>query len=115
MKVRKFNEDIDVNRKALMNKCLGLFEELWDEKLLLIKLNIVPADHYNSNFYQLFCKVNRDITHKTHKDFDQLFDLLEKIGFEFKLSNDRLDIFIDNINIFIAEMETLVDSKKYNL
>ena len=116
MKIERFNESAtnpETERVYLMDQCLNLFKELWEDKLLLVKVDIQPTNDFEG--YQMWCRVNRDIRNNTIGDFIFLFDFLDKLNFKYRFGNERLDVYIDNIQEFIDEMSAMVNAKKYNL
>ena len=114
MKYLKLYENME--SETLIDKCLELFKLLWEEKLLLFKTNIIPTNPMNINTeYQLFSKINRDVSQDSYKDFTELFEIITKLNLKFQYGNDRIDILIDDIEKFINEMELLINAKKYNV
>ena len=116
MKIERFNESAtnpEPKRIDYMEECKRLFREVWEDKLLLVTVNIQPTNDFEG--YQMWCRVNRDIKNDTLKDFVNLFELVDKLNFKYRFGNERLDIYMDNIAAFIDEMNLILNVKKYNL
>lgn len=107
MKIEKFNDS------KLKDKCKNLFDILWSDKLGLsqIRLTGLLGD------ISLYCKISRKITDESYDDFEFFFRFLKRQNIHFSFGGEANDIIMSILNLqeFVNEMETLQNSKKYNL
>lgn len=114
--MRKFQEIVE-NAKfdEIRDNCKELFFEVWHDKLLITKLEIQSLN-VDNEYSRLYVKVFNSFNDHYYKNFRLLFDMLDKLNIKFDYNSGHdINIYIDDIQEFIDELELTTDTKKYNL
>lgn len=114
--MRKFQEIVE-NAKFddIRDKCRELFFETWKDKLLITKIDMQSLN-VDNEYSRIYIKVFNSFNNHYYKNFRLFFDMLDKLNVKFDYTNGHdINIYIDDIQSFINELELIIDTKKYNL
>ena len=116
MVMRKFNEILENDKFDIVrDKCKSLFYEIYHDKLYIIKTELITLN-LSTNYNKLYVKLRNPFDEINYKHYRELFDFLTKLKLEFDFNDScNLDIYINNIDKFILELEEINNAKKYNL
>lgn len=116
MKIERFFESNFDEYNKLSDTAKLLFDEIFDEKLLVGKLKIISTfDTGDIIIYKLYCTLYAVIKNETYNDFKLLLDIFNNNDIVFTLDKNELRANIIDINTFINELEILKNSKKFNI
>lgn len=103
------------NNMSKLRECKSLFDEIFSEKLGIYTSGVQGIGGYN-----IYAIINKKLNKYNIENFDFLFDFIKNTNlthWEISPKNItlRLDIYFDNIDEIIRNLELLKNSKDYNI
>ena len=114
--MKKYQEILESEKfEIIRDKCKQLVYDLFHDKLSVYKIELFNLN-IKTGYSKLFIKTSKAFNNRNYKNYKELFDFLDKLNLEFDFTNGHdIDIYIDDVNDFILELEQISDTKKYNL
>ncbi len=113
--MKKFQEILEGEKFIeIRDKCKQLFYDAWQDKFHITKMELYNLN-FEATYNKLYFKTLTSFNETFYKNFRELFDLLEKLNMKFTYNENEINIFIDDIDEFMKELEIIISTKKYNL
>jgi len=105
------SEEFDIIR----DKCIELFKKMWNKKLMFSKVELYNLN-FETKYSRLYIKTFNPFNNKNYYNYKELFDFLQNLKLEFDFTDGSdINIFISDPELFISEIESKLNIKKFNI